>query len=409
MAEVTDLKTPVSAETIGRAFLDEVPGLGRQGLRLLLAHWASETGWGKEMHNWNVGNAKSSGKSGDWTFFKCGETVALATAREWEKTGLVTIDSINAAGTKATVTVYPKHPACRFAAYPDLAAGVKAYLNLLIEGYRQAWDVAILGGTSEEFARALNANPKRIYYTASVASYVALMDGVIKSVERAAPVVLASVAEESSYDTPDPLAPAATPPVEVAAVPPSVSSSSSPSSGYSFGGGVMRKVSKLAIAIPAFVLVGLTMMFRKSSTDKLTPAALRAAIVSTIEGEMDSPDPEKYWADVLDDDDAHPAAWCGALILWAHRTVGTTDAHWVRGQGIATPLKLKVIPSSAVQIGDVAYFERYQHVATVSKGLGGGKFEILNGNGEGGAITRTETTTLKVKAFFSIGHLVGEV
>lgn len=406
MAEVADLKTPVSAETLGRAFLDEVPGLGRQGLRLLLAHWASETGWGEEMHNWNVGNAKSSGKSGDHTFFKCGETVSLATAREWEKTGLVTIDSINAAGTKATVTVYPKHPACRFAAYPDLASGVKAYLNLLIEGYRQAWDVAILGGTSEEFARALNANPKRIYYTASVPSYVALMDGVIKSVEKAAPVVLASVEEESSYDTPDPLAPAATPPVKVAADPPSGSSSSSPSSGYSFGG-VVRKLHKVALAIP-ISLLAITMLIKKGSVGSRPSAALREAFVRRIEGEIESPDPEKYWADILDDDEPHPGAWCGALILWAARAEGLSDAMWQRGKGIASPLKLRAISSSAVKPGDIAYFTKYQHVATVAKVLGGGRFEILNGNAEGGAITRTETNTVKVAAFFSIGHLVGE-
>jgi hypothetical protein len=402
MAEVADKLTPVSAETLGSAFLEQLPGLGRQGLRLLLAHWASETGWGKSMHNWNVGNSKSSGSSGDWTYFKCGETVSLATATEWEKSGLVTIDSIN--GDKATVTVYPKHPACRFAAYPDLAAGAKAYLNLLQTSYSQAFDVAILGGTAEEFARALNANPKRIYYTASVESYVTLMNGVIKSVERAAPVVLASVPEEGDV----PLAVTSQPPVAVA--PPSDSSSSLPSSGYSFGGVSMRKVTKFALAIPAFVIVGLTMLLRKDSSDaSRSPAALRAALVRRIEGEIADPDPEKYWKDVLDDDDPHPGAWCGALILWVHRAEGLTDAHWVRGHGIATPLELKAISSSSVKPGDIAYFEKYQHVATISKVLGGGKFEILNGNAAGGAITRTETTTLKVAAFFSIAHLVGEI
>jgi hypothetical protein len=404
MAEVTNSLTPVSAETIGQAFLAVLPGLGRQGLRLLLAHWASETGWGKSMHNWSVGNSKSAGKSGDWVFYKCGENVSLATAREWVKSGLVTIDSIN--GDHATVTVYPKHPACRFAAYPDLESGVRAYLNLLQTGYPQAFDVAILGGTAEEYARALNANPKRIYYTASVAAYVKLMTGVIASVERAAPVVLASVQEESSYGDPGPLVTPATPQVDVAGVPQSGSSSSSPSSEYSYGGVAMAKLTKFALAIPAFLLVGLTMLIRKDSSS--SPSALRESLVRRIEGEMAHPDPEKYWSDVLDDDDPHPPSWCGALILWAHRAEGLTDANWVRGHGIATPLKLRAISSSEVQVGDVAAFEKNQHVATISKVLGGGKFEILNGNAAGGAITRTETSTLKVAAFYSIGHLVGE-
>jgi len=401
MAELPDKKTPVSAEAMGQAFLAEVPGLGRQGLRLLLAHWAGETGWGKSMHGFNVGNAKSAGTSGNWMFYKCGEKVSLSTAREWEKSGLVTIDKI--VGDRATVTVYPKHPACRFAAYPDLASGVHAYLTLLQDGYPQAWDVAIRGGSAEEFARALNANPKRIYYTASVESYVALMDGVIKSVEKAAPVVLASVAEESSYEDPGPLAPAATPPAEVAAVPSPASSSSPASPAYSFGD-AMRK---LFWAIPA-ALIGLTMLVKRD-TKSSDADAVRRSLVRRIEAEMASPDPEKYWADVLDDDEPHPDAWCGALILWAHRADGLTDAHWVRGQGIATPLELKAIPSSRVKIGDIAYFTKYQHVATVSKVLGGGRFEILNGNAAGGAITRTETDAGKVAAFFSIAHLVGEV
>jgi hypothetical protein len=399
MAEVTAKKTPVSAETIGQAFLAEVPGLGRQGLRLLLAHWASETGWGKSMMNHNVGNSKSSGTSGDWTFYKCGETVLLSTAREWEKTGLVTIDSINAAGTYATVTVYPKHQACRFAAYPDLASGVRSYLSLLQNGYPQAWNVAIRGGSAEEFARALNANPKRIYYTASVASYVKLMDGVIKSVEAAAPAVLASVAEESSYS--GPLAGAATPPVEVAADPSGSSSSGSVSWVYSFGG----VVHKLVWALPA-ALVGFAMLVNSDSSK--SPASLRRSLVRRIESEIPSPDPEKYWGDILDDSDPHPAAWCGALILWAHRIEGLTDAHWVRGQGIATPLKLRAISAKNVKVGDIAYFTRYQHVATVSKVLGGGRFEILNGNAAGGAISRTETDTSKVAAWFSVAHLVGD-
>jgi hypothetical protein len=399
MAEVTAKKTPVSAEIMGQAFLAEVPGLGRQGLSLLLAHWAGETGWGASMMNHNVGNAKSSGTSGSWTFYKCGETVKLSTAREWEKTGLVTIDSINAAGTHATVSVYPKHPACRFAAYPDLASGVRAYLSLLQNGYPQAWDVAIRGGSAEDFARALNANPKRIYYTASVESYVRLMDGVIKLVEQRAPVVLASVAEESSYS--DPLAGAATPPVEFAADLPGSSLSGSVSSGYSFGGAV----NKLLWAIPA-ALAGFAMLVTSDSSK--SPAALRRSLVRRIEGEISSPDPEKYWADVLDDSDAHPPSWCGALILWAHRAEKLTDAHWVRGQGIATPLKMKIISSKKVKVGDVAYFTRYQHVATVSKVLGGGRFEILNGNAAGGAITRTETDASRVAAFYSIAHLVGD-
>jgi hypothetical protein len=135
--------------------------------------------------------------------------------------------------------------------------------------------------------------------------------------------------------------------------------------------------------------------------------ARRRALVRRIEGEMLSPDPEKYWADVLDDEEPHPSAWCGALILWAHRAEGLSDAHWVRGQGIATPLRMKIIPSSQVKIGDVAYFTRFQHVATVSRVLGGNRFEILNGNAVGGAITRTVTDASKVAAFYSISHLVG--
>jgi hypothetical protein len=164
-------------------------------------------------------------------------------------------------------------------------------------------------------------------------------------------------------------------------------------------------VHKLVWALPA-ALVGFAMLVNSDSSK--SPASLRRSLVRRIESEIPSPDPEKYWGDILDDSDPHPAAWCGALILWAHRIEGLTDAHWVRGQGIATPLKLRAISAKNVKVGDIAYFTRYQHVATVSKVLGGGRFEILNGNAAGGAISRTETDTSKVAAWFSVAHLVGD-
>lgn len=188
--------TPHTANEIGLAFLRCVRTLSRAGLSLLIAHWAGETGWGKGMHNENVGNKKSSGKSGDWTFFGCDENLKLATA-ERLKAGpqgeLVTIRRTwtDSAGVKwANVWFDAPHPYSRFAAFDSLDAGVADYIAMMQRTFPLGWDVVMRGGTPEEFSAALRAEH---YYTASVAAYTKLMKGTLAMVESRAGEALAMV------------------------------------------------------------------------------------------------------------------------------------------------------------------------------------------------------------------------
>lgn len=197
--------TPHSANDIGLAFLRAVRTLTRSGLSLLIAHWAGETGWGKGMHNENVGNKKSSGKSGDWTFFGCDENLTLATAerlRAGEQGELVTVRSTwtDKDGVAwANVWFDAPHPYSRFAAFDSLDAGVADYIGMMKRTFPKGWAVVLRGGTPEEFAKALRDEH---YYTASVASYTRLMKGVLAMVPSRAAEALAMVERVATESVP---------------------------------------------------------------------------------------------------------------------------------------------------------------------------------------------------------------
>jgi hypothetical protein len=365
---------------------------------MFLAHWAFETGWGGSMMNHNVANGKSSGKSGNWTFYRCGENVSRASAnREMAASPLVTLahpETDDGVSSPVEVVVMPDHPWCRFSAYPSLAAGVAAYVAMMRRDFPNSW-AALLSGDVDHFVEVLKSEG---FFTAAVSVYRERYDGVLRSVDSRAASLLASLPEGGE----------AAPLAEAAEEPRSSSSSSSseaepPSpSPVAKASYVMRLRHKVAlIAMPVLAVLGFAIA-------RDTPDAKRRKLVSLIRGEMESPDPPKYWDSVLADSDPAPAHWCGALILWALRALGLTDAHWVRGKGFIYPVGLPPITAAEVKIGDVAYFAKNQHQAMVSAVLGNGRYSVLNGNAAGGAITETETTSEKVTAFYSIGKLVGD-
>lgn len=175
-----DVKTPVGTEplfvALWRAWvnmLEEMPT--RDGVLLLVAHWALETGWGKSMHCYNLGNIKSrEGDGRDFCFFACGEEVSLAQAEKWvkEAPGLVEIKRRYADGNgsaRASVWVKPDHPACRFRAYETLDEGAVDYLLLLRRRFSKAWPF-VLAGDPVGFVHAIK---QQGYFTASEATYAA--------------------------------------------------------------------------------------------------------------------------------------------------------------------------------------------------------------------------------------------
>jgi hypothetical protein len=142
-----------------------------------------------------------------------------------------------------------------------------------------------------------------------------------------------------------------------------------------------------------------------------TQRDIRGEVVRLVENERANPDVDKYWAEILPGSTPknHPPSWCGALILWALHKAGLTNAPWKVGAGFIYPLKLA--RTSSPQVGDIAYFDKFQHHALVSEVLPG-KVALLNGNSTRsarypeGAITRSIKSLGEVTAFFSIDSLI---
>jgi len=181
--ELPARRTPATAQEVfsalGRAwrgrFGEEAK---RESLLVLLAQWALETGRGKSMWNYNLGNVKGKPGGGDgrsWTFFACNEILSVAAANAMvakaglRETGTGEKDAV-ITSTKdgmATVWFYPNHPACCFRAFRTLDEGAVDYLELLHRRFASAWP-AVLAGDPVQFARLLKAAR---YYTADENHY----------------------------------------------------------------------------------------------------------------------------------------------------------------------------------------------------------------------------------------------
>lgn len=112
-------------------------------LLVLMAQWCLETANGQAMINWNPGNVKHvAGDNLDW----CAYT------------------------TTEYVTGMPVPMVQTFKAYPDMTAGIDAYLGMFLGGrYSNAWPF-VLDADPAGFVHALAS---RGYFTAPEASYLA--------------------------------------------------------------------------------------------------------------------------------------------------------------------------------------------------------------------------------------------
>lgn len=133
----------------------------RTSLLVLLAHWALETGRGKSMHAYNLGNIKSRvGDGHDYTYFACNELIN----GKW-------------------VWFYPDAAGCRFRAYKTLDLGVEDYLTLIRKRFDKSW-VAVLAGSPADFCHLLRVQR---YYTADEASYTAAVVSIYNEYSRLLP------------------------------------------------------------------------------------------------------------------------------------------------------------------------------------------------------------------------------
>lgn len=131
------------------ALSKSLPEIPREGILVLLAHWSLETGAGRAMHRWNMGNIKHvAGDGRPWTMFRCSEIIG-----------------------GRNVFFDPPHPQTWFRAYESLEAGAADYVATLRRTFSKAWP-SVQAGDPRAFSQALKAQR---YYTADEAQYTAVM------------------------------------------------------------------------------------------------------------------------------------------------------------------------------------------------------------------------------------------
>jgi len=171
MSELAARKTPIEPDDIRSAlteawcvkFGSEPP---TNAIELLMSQSALETGAWKSCVAYNLGNAKFSGTDGDWCYFTTWENVTP------EQCAALVAASTAAAPVReispTKVVLEPRHPDCRFRAFPSLAQGAAWYLNFLATHYAAAWD-AVLDGDPFAFVHLLKAHG---YFTADEGQYL---------------------------------------------------------------------------------------------------------------------------------------------------------------------------------------------------------------------------------------------
>lgn len=165
MARLEDRLTPVTPaevlEALGGAWSQAFGSTPhRTSLLVLLAQWGLETGRGRSMHCYNLGNVKSSQKSGDWCFFRCSEILK----------GKV-------------VWLEPDDPGCCFRAFTTLEAGALDYLKTLREHFGPVWS-AVQAGDPAMFSHLLRVNH---YYTADEGQYTKTLVALFNEFSRTIP------------------------------------------------------------------------------------------------------------------------------------------------------------------------------------------------------------------------------
>jgi len=153
----------------------------RDSIRILLSQWALETGWGKSMWCFNVGNAKSrNGDGHDWCFFKCNEVIKRSTAEALQRASPATakIASYRSDGL-CVIWFHPKHAWARFRAFRTLEDGVRDHLRLIVQKFDKAWP-CIVKGDPVEYSRALK---RQGYYTADEAQYTRVLKSVFDKLD----------------------------------------------------------------------------------------------------------------------------------------------------------------------------------------------------------------------------------
>jgi hypothetical protein len=131
-----------------------------ESIRVLLAQYGIETGFGKATHCWNLGNTKHvKGDGHGWTMFRCSEVLG---------------------SPPKEIFFEPPHPQTWFRAFPTLDDGAADYLGMLHRRFDKSWP-AVLAGSPEQFGHLLKVQG---YYTANESAYVGALRRIFDQLSR---------------------------------------------------------------------------------------------------------------------------------------------------------------------------------------------------------------------------------
>lgn len=183
-SELPDKKTPVTKEQVIEALWKAWQGFfgstpKKESIWVLASQWALETGWGRSMHNFNLGNVKSRvGDGFDYQYYACNEILSKSEAVRLNDADPEHAKILNtrADGT-CIIWFYPPHPGCRFRAFNTLLEGATDYITLLVKRFDKAWP-AVSSGDPAQFSHLIR---QQDYYTADEAPYTAQLTSIYRS------------------------------------------------------------------------------------------------------------------------------------------------------------------------------------------------------------------------------------
>jgi hypothetical protein len=137
------------------------------------------------------------------------------------------------------------------------------------------------------------------------------------------------------------------------------------------------------------------------------PTTARDRVVAAAVSQLGQCDPRPYVEDALGYAGGGDTNWCGEFALWClHRAGLVLDWQWSLDKH--NPGFLYRLPVTAdPKPGDFAYYaEPYQHHQIVERLYGDGTFDGINGNGNGGCVTRSRGPRSHVSAFYAIDPIL---
>lgn len=167
MSEVKAVKTPITPFALQQAYSALPQKLGAPAIELLVAHSALETGFWASCYNYNLGNVKGNGPSGNYCMRECGEELPakfvdpadplVKVVRRYERNGVPYVSAV----------FQPPHSQCHFAAFDSLQQAAQEKVLLLQKQFPKSW-ATLANGNAKAYGICLAAEH---YFTADPQKY----------------------------------------------------------------------------------------------------------------------------------------------------------------------------------------------------------------------------------------------